>query len=308
LSAAFLWGCANHSGSPAGTGAGPARQATTTARSIAARAASPPQRPRPLTVTVRAPGESTPQWTPVAFVDGQPGAWVAQRTGVTLMRFDQTHTQLRLHAGTVEPEGGRWPYGSRIGDAEQRKAVAAFNGGFKLSYGTVGFVAGGRAAVPLTAGLGSIVTYADGGSEIGAWLEGVPARGRRVTSVLQDLNLLIDRGVPARTVESCPATCWGATLGGGVAVARSALGITGEGQLLWAAGEGLSPSALARAMAAAGVQRAVELDINPEWVAGYLYIHRATGLLPVALVPGQAGIPGQLLAPYSRDFFTVVAR
>jgi len=28
----------------------------------------------------------------------------------------------------------------------------------------------------------------------------------------------------------------------------------------------------------------------------------------VPVVRGQAGIPGQLLAPYSRDFFTVLAR
>ena len=28
----------------------------------------------------------------------------------------------------------------------------------------------------------------------------------------------------------------------------------------------------------------------------------------VPVVPGQSGIPGQLLAPYSRDFFTIVAR
>ena len=90
--------------------------------------------------------------------------------------------------------------------------------------------------------------------------------------------------------------------------ARSALGITGDGRLVWAAGESLSPSTLAGALIAAGAQRAVELDINPEWVAGYLYVHRGSGPVAVPVVPGQAGIPGQLLSPYSRDFFTIVAR
>jgi hypothetical protein len=28
----------------------------------------------------------------------------------------------------------------------------------------------------------------------------------------------------------------------------------------------------------------------------------------VPLVPGQTGIPGELLSPYARDFFTVLAR
>jgi hypothetical protein len=54
--------------------------------------------------------------------------------------------------------------------------VAGFNGGFRLNYGSVGFLADGRVAVPLTAGLGSIVTYQDGATQIGAWQQGVPAR------------------------------------------------------------------------------------------------------------------------------------
>ena len=56
--------------------------------------------------------------------------------------------------------------------------------------------------------------------------------------------------------------------------------------------------------------RAVELDINPEWVAGYLYGHRGGNriLAPVPVTPGQPGVRGQFLAAYSRDFFTVVVR
>ena len=63
-------------------------------------------------------------------------------------------------------------------------------------------------------------------------------------------------------------------------------------------------------MIQAGAVRAMELDINPQWVAGYLYGHRhgVGPLVPVQVMPDQPGIPGQLLAPYSRDFFTVAAR
>jgi hypothetical protein len=96
-------------------------------------------------------------------------------------------------------------------------------------------------------------------------------------------------------------------LGGGVDVARSALGITGDAQLVWAAGESLSPAVIAKALTGAAVQRAVELDINPQWVAGYLYVHHAGGPIAVPVVPGQVGIPGRLLAPYTRDFFTILA-
>jgi hypothetical protein len=63
----------------------------------------------------------------------------------------------------------------------------------------------------------------------------------------------------------------------------------------------------AGALVRAGAVRAIELDINPYAVAGYLYVHHATGPVPAPVVPGQQGIPGQLLLPYSRDFLAVVA-
>jgi hypothetical protein len=53
--------------------------------------------------------------------------------------------------------------------------------------------------------------------------------------------------------------------------------------------------------------RAVELDINPGWVDGYLYVHHSGGPTALPVVPGQEGIPHRLLAPYGRDFFTILA-
>ncbi|HEY5343345.1 MAG TPA: hypothetical protein VIJ66_06765 [Solirubrobacteraceae bacterium] len=252
-------------------------------------------------------GQPGPAWKPVASIGGQPAAWTALRSGVTLLRFDQRLVHLALHAGSGEPEGRGWTYGDRIGTSEIHRILAAFNGGFKFNYGSVGFVADGRAAVPLKAGLGSIVTYSNGTTDIGAWQEGVPADGLRVASVLQNLHLLVEHGVAAPTVHDCIEGCWGGTLGGGPYVARSALGITSEGQLVWAAGENLSPSTIAQALVDAGVVRAVELDINPEWVAGYLYLHHGAGPTGVPVVPGQLGVPGRFLTPYSRDFFTILA-
>jgi hypothetical protein len=255
---------------------------------------------------VEEPGQPGTVWKPVASIGAQPAAWIAQRSGVTLLRFDQRLVHLALHAGSGEPGGQGWTYGDRIGASEIHRVLAAFNGGFKLSYSSVGFMADGRVAVPLTAGLGSIVTYRNGTTDIGAWQQGVPARGLRIASVLQNVHLLVDRGVASPTIHNCIEGCWGGTLGGGPDVARSALGITGDGQLVWAAGEHLSPSMIAQALIDAGVVRAVELDINPEWIAAYLYIHHPGGPSAVPVVPGQLGIPGRLLAPYSRDFFTIL--
>jgi hypothetical protein len=166
----------------------------------------------------------------------------------------------------------------------------------------------GHVAVPLSAGRGSIVNYADGYTDVGSWRAGVPAPGRPVASVRQNLTLLVDHGAPAASVDC--SSCWGATLGGVVDPARSALGVTPSGTLIWAGGEHLTPAALAGALVGGHVDRAVELDINPEWVAAYLYDHhRGHGpVTAVAAIPDQSGIPGQLLAPYSRDFFAISTR
>jgi hypothetical protein len=224
------------------------------------------------------------------------------------MEFDQRLTALHLHSGTIDAGTLGWRYGPAVEPSELRHLVAAFNGGFRLSTGAGGFVSYGRAGAALQAGLASIVTYADGSTDIGAWGGEVPAHGKRVVAVRQNLGLLIDRGVPAATV-GC-VSCWGATLGGVVDPARSALGITASGRLVWVGGDHLTPSQLAGALTAAHVVRAAELDINPEWVAGYFYGHRGGRgpVAPVPALPSQTGIPGQFLAPWSRDFFTIVAR
>jgi hypothetical protein len=295
-----------------GCGGQASNAATSDARSARAAQASrvstlstaPPPAPRLVVTPARATGSV---WQPVARIGSRVAAWQAQRSGVTLLRFDQQLLRLDLHAGTREPSG-TWYYGDRIEPSEIHRVVAAFNGGFKFATGVVGWMSGGRVAVPLQSGRGSIVTYRDGTTAIGAWNHGVPASGRPVYSVLQNLSLLVDHRVAAASAESCIQACWGATIGGMDMVARSALGVTSTGELVWGAGEHLLPGSLARALIGAGVARAVELDINPDWVAGYLYVHGGRGPTGSPVVAEQLGIAGRFLEPYSRDFFAVLAR
>jgi hypothetical protein len=269
--------------------------------------ASKPIPPPPPRLRVRAPGRVGSRWATVARVYSRPAAWVSERAGVTLMRFDQSLVHLTLHAGSSDGGAGGWIYGDRITRREIHSLVAAFNGGFKLTYRDVGFVSGHHVAVPLKAGLASIVTYTDGTTDIGAWRAGVPRPHTRVFSVLQNQRLLVDRGVGAANLASCIIACWGDTIGERTSVARSGLGVSAAGRLIWAAGEQLTPAALAHALIAAGAVRAIELDINPAWVAGYLYPHHPSGPSPVPVVPGQNGIAGELLEAASRDFLAVVA-
>ncbi len=273
-------------------------------------------RPRPRPVQTSYPrllgvalASQPTRFVPVVTWQGQTAAWIARSpSGIALLSFNQRLLELRLHSGTTDAGAIGWRFGPSIAGSEMHHLAAAFNGAFKFSTGSGGFMSYGRVAVPLRDGLGSIVTYADGVTDIGSWGAEVPAPGRRVLSVRQNLPLLIDHGVSASNLDCL--SCWGSTLGGVIDPARSALGITADGRLIWVAGEHLTVSALADALLGAGVVRAVQMDINPAWVAGYLYGHRGGKgpLAPVRLVPGQVGISGQYLAPWSRDFFTVEAR
>jgi hypothetical protein len=223
------------------------------------------------------------------------------------MRIDQALVHLDLHAGSSDGGVVGWRYGDAITPQEIHRVIAAVNGGFKLTYANVGFMAGGHVAAALKPGLASIVTYVDGGTDIGAWLIDVPSAHRAVYSVLQNQSLLVDHGAMAANVSTCILACWGETIGNRSSVARSGLGITADGQLVWAAGEEMLPEQLASALIAGGAVRAIELDINPDWVAGYLYVHHPPAPTPEPVVPGQLGIAGKLLEPYSRDFLTFVA-
>ncbi len=247
--------------------------------------------------------------TPVASFGGRTVAWLAHRpNGVTVLQLDQRGVELHLHSGTLDAGASGWRYGPQVSSSEAPRLLAAFNGGFKFNTGSGGFLSYGHSGAPLQHGLGSIVTYTDGTTDIGAWGSEVPRPGTKVASVRQNLPLLIDHGTAASNLDCLD--CWGATLGGVIDPARSALGITAAGRLVWAGAEHLTVAQLAAAMLSAGAVRAVELDINPEWVNGYLYGHRGGRgpLAPVAIVAGQNGIPGEYLAPWSRDFFTVVTR
>ncbi len=252
--------------------------------------------------------------SPTTFVPavrwrGRTAAWIARSSsGVALLSFNQRLVELRLHSGTIDPGGSGWRFGPRVLGAELHRLIAGFNSGFKFSTDSGGFESYGRVGVALGHGLGSIVTYINGRTDIGAWGEGVPAPRARVASVRQNLTLLIDHGTAASGLDCI--SCWGATLGGVSDPARSGLGITADRRLIWAGGENLTPAQLADALLSAHVVRAVELDINPEWVAGYLYGHHHghLPLVPVPIVPGQPGVPGFFLAPYSRDFFTIEGR
>lgn len=122
-------------------------------------------------------------------------------------------------------------------------------------------------------------------------------------SVRQNLQLLADNGRP--TPAAADWGLWGATLGGGEYVARSALSQDAAGDLIYAASMSTTPYDLARVLVRAGARTAMELDINPEWVQ--LDFARKPGGRLTAAVPGQNHPADQYLLGWTRDFITVLA-
>jgi len=253
---------------------------------------------------------------------------------ITVAAFDPARTELVLHAGSIQPgSNGPWLNGPEVGPAERASLLAAFNAGFKVTDSRGGWFSEVQTVVPLVPGAASVVIYADGGVDIGSWGTEVPASNRVVASVRQNLQLLIDHGqaqLQSPSNEYELEQWWGVAFQAAPLVARSALGITANGTLVWAAGTDVSIPALTNALLAHGVMRALELDINAPLVRGFLYSNPGTisgapavedGALPLVEDQTQTAADfttagsGSAVVPHctyitscSRDFFTVISR
>jgi phosphodiester glycosidase len=210
-----------------------------------------------------------------------------------------------LHNGSEDPGAAAGPVKADpvVAGAERERLLAAFNGGFKLSAGVGGYEQEGHVASALQRGVASLVIDRSGQARIGVWGRGVPAPGEAVYSVRQNLTALVLNGKP--TAAAADPGLWGATLGGGEYVARSALGQDASGDLIYAASMSTTPADLAFVLAYAGARTAMELDINPEWVQLDVASHPGGSLR--ASVPGQYRPADQYLAGWTRDFVTVLA-
>ena len=292
--AAWLAGLATVAACTSPPAAAPAaRTSSPTATPASTRAGVPLARPHPVPVPVPVPPRVTV--TRARMTDG---------SVVTVATFSGPVTYA-LHDGSLDPglAAGRVKAGPAVHGAERKRLLAAFNGGFKLSAGVGGYEQEGHVASPLRRGLASLVIDRSGRARMGVWGHGLPAPGEAVSSVRQNLPPLLLNGRP--TPAAADWGLWGATLGGGEFVARSALGQDAAGDLLFAGSMSASPEDMAVALARAGARIAMELDINPEWVQLDV-ASRPGGPLRVA-IPGQNRPANQFLVGWARDFFAVLA-
>ena len=217
--------------------------------------------------------------------------------------FDQRRTQLGLYPGLQEPPSVATRGSGSVPHDQRWRLLATFNGGFKAAARAGGFLVNGRVDEPLQRGLATIVEKRDRSLQIVRWANQFPAN----TLILARQNLLplVWNGVASPAVTQ--PWRWGEPLHGVAAVWRTAIGLTGRGDLVYVAAPDQTAESLAAIMVRVGAVRALELDINPEWPSLITYRHRG-GRDPVAVVPNPQQTPYRYLVPDNRDFFVVYAR
>jgi hypothetical protein len=265
------------------------------------------------------PGEG--DWSPVGRpVNGIPAVYE------TTLRPDAIHTSYvvgvawmdtkllhaTLYSGSLIPGGGPYPNTAPVKPQAARTLVTAFNAGFLMSNAQGGYYTDQKVVMPLRAGAASFVTYKNGTSDIVAWPSerAIPSN---VSSVRQNLDLLVQHGHEVAGLQANDTSKWGFTLGNAVYVWRSGLGVTANGALVYVGGPGLNITDLANLLVRAGAVRAMELDINTDWVNFSSYKPStssglATGANGALLLPGMTGSTSRYFESWwARDFITMSA-
>jgi len=254
---------------------------------------------------------------------GCPGVWT------TTVRPDAVHTSyvaglawmdpklitFALYSGSQIPGGGPYSNTAPIKPVAAETLVSAFNAGFRMQDAQGGYFTDNKTVVPLRSGAASSVIYRDGTMNIGAWGADV-SMNPDVVSVRQNLDLIVANSKPAAGLAASDTTRWGATLGGAATVWRSGMGITTEGAIVYAGGPALTITALADLLIRAGAVRAMELDINTDWVQYSIFSPAlgqpatpANGKPLLSTMAGGASGPARYFASWwTRDFFTSSAR
>ncbi len=234
---------------------------------------------------------------------------------VLLVAMDTRQLDLDMEAGIEDPEPLTGPHGTgRIprDPTVYRRVVAAFNGAFKTDHGHYGMMVHKRVLLPPVPGAATVVVLDDGRVGLGTWgpdrkvggLLGV--EDGDIQSFRQNLDALVDRG----QVNPTGRNQWGFTLPGkGAQTERSGLCVTTSGHLLYAWGDDVNATALARAMKLGGCDYAMHLDMNP-YHTGFVFttIDEFSGhKYRTQLLSSSMSIQPDRYAQYApKDFFYVM--
>jgi hypothetical protein len=234
---------------------------------------------------------------------------------VLLVAMDMRQLDVDMEAGVEDPEPLTGPHGpGRIprDPAVYRRVLAAFNGAFKTDHGHYGMMVHKHVLLPPVPGSATVVVLDDGRVGFGSWgperrvggIEGIDDEA--IVSFRQNLDPLVDHG----QVNPTGRNLWGFTLPGkGAQTERSGLCVTTSGHLLYAWGDDVSATTLARAMSMGGCDFALHLDMNP-YHTGFLFTSiedLAAKKYKSQLLTPAMSIPVDRYIQYApKDFFYVM--
>jgi len=217
---------------------------------------------------------------------------------------DSGRTHLAYVPGLAEPPelAKRGP--AEVPPARRGRLVATFNGGFPLETSNAGLVVRGETVAPMVNGIATLVEYRDGRIDIVRWAHG-PQPSRHVWFAKQNLPPIVYEGRLNPDLSDGPE--WGATVNNAVQVWRSGIGVDRRGNLIYAVADYQTVGSLAEILKRAGAVRALELDINEDWVSFITY-RRPGAREPAQLLPDIYRPADRYLTPDERDFFAVYAK
>jgi len=225
---------------------------------------------------------------------------------VTLAQMDMNKMSLGVVAGTKQPGGPAGNPGPGIIPDKIVKSgnlVAAFDGGFQYRDGGYGMIVGDKTYLPLKNDVGTLVGYNNGKLKIINYAG--QDLGKGVIFVRQNCPILVENG-DVFAVNEKNKHLWGRTFNSDIYTWRSGIGLTKEGNLLYAVGNNLSPLTLATALKMAGAVNAIQLDINPFWVRFNIFEPSGTGGYKTATLTKDLKDGSKAyLTGYSKDFFYV---
>ncbi len=228
---------------------------------------------------------------------------------VTLLQIDTKAIALGAVAGIKQPGGSLGHPGPGVippALLQSGKLVAAFEGGFLYNDGNYGMTVGDTVYAPLQNNVGTLVGYKDGSLKIINYTG--QDLGKEVVFARQNCPLLLENGTLS-VLDPKNKVAWGRTLTSGIYTRRSGLGITKEGNLIYAAGNNITPLTLSYALRAAGAVDAIQLDINPAWVSFDFFSQPSPGVYAATpLNKEYRNRSKQFLNGYNKDFFYLYAR
>lgn len=284
-------------------------------------AAGPPAAGRPhldppatLDSPVKSPEPKEGVWQPVASrVDGIPAVYVTRVRAddvhtsyyASVMWIDTLLTRAMFIPGYQEP-GGPNPYDGALPKEYWPDVLANVNGAFRLDDSRGGYYYRGKTIRALVKGRASAVVYKDGSIEIGKWGRDL-GMTPDVEVVRQNLDLIVDKGT-SKVSSATDNIVWGATTDKESLAWRAALGQRADGSIVYVGSPYLSAESLADVLVKSGVQRAMVLDMNNWWTAGFYFRHKKDGTpLCRKLDPSIQENCDRFLKPYKRDSFQFLA-